>query len=295
MENKITLLASRAQSATLLKAFPVGPGVSLTRWSGDLADAMRTLKHLEPRPGVLVPMGMEDVLATGVANHLLGWRGLSFEAAARTVDRLAMRDRLNGSLNPSYGPAPQWDDGHEPHVCAARAMGASRGVAIYEDFDDAARAKDRVLHDTTQDMHSLQEAHTAVNIAIRRPEVEAIYEVFMPGPQHEVSGVVAEPGALDIWWPLEQRWVGGKILEYHKVPASEGSHGQAKWLMQVASQAVVDLGLAWCGFRVEIRSGMVVRVSAALGKDGLGYDAFLRGDHPSRYHRMVAFLRNHVR
>jgi hypothetical protein len=279
MSDKIALVSSRGNPRIDLIA-PFDE-VSVIRSTAHVVnDVVRDIKQYvgDPLPCAFVPVGEADVLPVGLVNHALGKFGLSFDAAVRTVDRLAMRDRLNGALNPSYGSAPQWDDGHGPHVCAARAM--SGGVVVYEDFDDAERAKDRVTHDAALGMCNLRSAYAAVGATMRRPEVEALYEVFMPGPQYEVSGVVAVPGALEIWWPLEQRWVS----------ASEANYSDAKWLMQVASLAVTDLGLSWCGFRVEIRSGTVSKVSAALGEDGLGYDALLRGDHPSRYHRMVAFL-----
>lgn len=266
------------------------PNVRVVRWSGTVHNAVTALDFLSPLTGVVVPLYEKDVLPVGVISEFYGTRGLSWMAASHTVDRFLLRRTLDGDLSPQYGEAPQWDYGDPWHqVCKARASCAGSGVVLFDEIEDADAAAERAVLGAHDEIFALEAAYSILGHAsILHREARVVYERLVDGPQYEVSGVVAEPGDVEIWTPLKQRWVGGKILGY------ERSEGWDERLRDVAARAVANLGLSWCGFCVEVRRGKVIEVNARLGDDGLGYDALLRGDHPTRYHRMLAFLRSRL-
>lgn len=266
------------------------PDVRVVRWSGTLRNAITALDFLSPLSGLVVPLYEADVLPVGVIFDAYEARGLSWAAASRTVDRLLLRRTLDGDLSPQHGVSPQWDYGDLwRQVCKARVSCGGSGVVVFDEIADADAAAERAVLGAHEEIFALESAYSILGHAsIPHPEVRVVYERFVDGPQYEVSGVVAEPGDVEIWTPLRQRWFGGKILGY------ERSEGWDEGLKAVAERAVANLGLSWCGFCVEARQGKVIEVNARLGDDGLGYDALLRGAHPTRYHRMIAFLRSRL-
>jgi hypothetical protein len=266
------------------------PSIRMIRWSGTLRNAITALDFLSPLSGLVVPLYEADVLPVGVISDAYEARGLSWEAASRTVDRFLLRRTLDCDLSPQHGVTPQWDYGEGwAQVCKARASCGGSGVVVFDDITDADAAAERAVLGAHDEISALEAAYSVLGHAsIPHPEVRVVYERFVDGPQYEVSGVVAEPGDVEIWAPLKQRWVGGKILGY------ERSEGWDERLRAEAARAVANLGLSWCGFCVEVRQGKVIEVNARLGDDGLGYDALLRGDHPTRYHRMISFLRSRL-
>lgn len=264
------------------------PNVRVVRWSGTVHNAITTLDFLSPLTGVIVPLYEDDVLPAGIATDVYGVQGLSWAAAARTVDRFVQRRSLDGDLSPQHGVLPQWDYGDdEGHVCKARASCSGSGVVVFNDLDDAKAAAERAILGAHEEIFNLNAAYSIMG-GDPFPDTRVVYERYIDGQQYEVSGVVAEPGDIEIWEPLRQHWVGGKILGY------EQSVGGDEHLKHVAARAVANLGLSWCGFCVEVRRDLVIEVNARLGDDGLGYDALLRGDHPTRYHRMLAFFQSRL-
>ena len=291
VDKRITILASdRGTWNTEPAPIFEDPNVRVFHWSGTVHNALAALDYLSPLTGVIVPLYEADVLPVAVATEVYGVRGLSWKAVSHTVDRFLLRRTLDGDLSPQYGEAPQWDCG-DPwrQVCKARASCCGSGVVAFDEIDDADAAAERAVLGAHDEISSLEAAYSILGRpSLRYPDVRVVYERFIDGPQYEVSGVVAEPGDVEIWEPLKQRWSGGKILGY------ERSEGWDENLRAVAARAVANLGLSWCGFCVEVRQGKVIEVNARLGDDGLGYDALLRGDHPTRYHRMISFLRSRL-
>lgn len=272
------------------------PNVRVVRWSGTVHNAITTLDYLSPLTGMVVPLYEEDVLPVGVTTEVYGTRGLPWHAASNTVDRYLLRRTLGGDLSPQYGTSPQWDYGDlGRQICKARASCGGSGVVFFDDLEEADAAAERAVLGAHAEIFNLVHAHALLgHEEIPYPGVRVVYERYIGGDQYEISGVVAEPGDVEIWEPLEQHWVSGKILKYRRVSDTPPFGRDVATLKHVAARAVEALGLAWCGFCVEVRRGLVVEVNARLGDDGLGYDDLLRGDHPSRYHWMVAFLRSRL-
>lgn len=221
---------------------------------------------------ILVPLAEEAVLPVGVATHPLA---LSVEAALASSSRFTQRTALPVELSPRWSLSPWPDAGTLVVKAAASQEGV--GVMVIDDVQDATAAARRVRLGAAEELAWLAAIPTA--------STDTVFEEHLDGPQFEVSGVVGEPGVCIMWDALQQRWSGGRILEYLPAPAD-----RQRELVNVAEEAVVSLGLAWCGFCVEIRQGKVVEVNARLGEDELGYDELLRGCHASRYHRLAAEL-----
>lgn len=264
------------------------PNVRVVRWSGTVHNTITTLDFLSPLTGVIVPLYEADVLPVGIATDVYGVQGLSWLATVRTVDRLMLRCSLDVDLSPSQGPGLCWDCGaEERYVCKARSSCAGSGVVVFNWPEENQAAAERAILGAHEEIFNLNAAYSIMG-GDPFPDTRVVYERYIDGQQYEVSGVVAEPGDIEIWEPLRQHWVGGKILGY------EQSVGGDEHLKHVAARAVANLGLSWCGFCVEVRRDLVIEVNARLGDDGLGYDALLRGDHPTRYHRMLAFFQSRL-
>lgn len=248
-------------------------------WSGAFWDAVTAVAWALRPDDVLVPIYEDDVLVVGEVNRTRP-RGLRPEAARATVDRMNQRGLLRPDISPAWATSPLTK---VPQVCKAMASSMSRGVVVFDRADDAVRALERAVLNGQEAVAWLEEVSGGLAI-------EAIYEEWIPGPQFEVSGVVADHGDVELWTPLHQRWSGSVILEYRAVEDTV----LVEQLHEVAAAAVDDLGLSWTGFCVEIRSGRIIEVNGRLGEDGLGYDALLRGEHETRYHRMVDYLRRRL-
>jgi len=102
------------------------------------------------------------------------------------------------------------------------------------------------------------------------PEGGVVQE-HVPGPQHEITGIVGGPGQERWFEPLGQTWSGTFIERYHPAPELHEE------MAELGAEVVRRLGLSWCFVCLEARrtpaGWKVIEAHARPGDDpeGKGY------------------------
>lgn len=215
----------------VVDAEPIGwPNVILgPPWERGIEEVARFLAALDD---MIVPLCEWAVLAAALADP--SWK----ERALATTHR-AVQAALLGDLSPRWwrpdappGTSPPW-------WFKAPASEMSRGVVRVEHVEDLAEAAARCRRGAQPNLEWLGRV---------APDVGAgIVQEHVPGPQHEITGVVGDPGQ-ELWFePLLQTWRGPVIEHYDPVP------GLRDEMEALGSEVVRRLGLSWCFVCIEAR------------------------------------------
>lgn len=218
-----------------------------------LPEAARFLSSLE---GPLIPLCEEAVFAVALADA--GWMPRALACTHRRVQA-----ELLGDLAPRWWLPHAYPLTGPPWWFKALASDMNRGVGQVERAADLEHVGRRCRRGAAENLDWLR--HLGVD-----PEGGIVQE-HVPGPQHEITGVVGGVGQ-QLWFePLGQAWDGTFIERYHPEPELHEE------MAELGAEAVRRLGLSWCFVCLEARRAptgwKVIEVHARPGDDpeGKGY------------------------
>lgn len=202
----------------------IGPSLA-----GDLP---RGAEFLASARGKIVPLCEDAVFAAALADP--SWREPAIACTHRRRQAQCLDDLAPRWWSPHAYPlvAPPW-------WFKAPASDMSRGVGQVDCVESLERVATSCRRGAADNLRCLRQLV---------PELDdGIVQEHLPGPQYEITGVVAD-GERELWFePLRQTWNGMFIERYSPAP---GWHEE---MAELGSEVVRRLGLSWCFVCIEAR------------------------------------------